>query len=126
MTKPDLYTATQAARVLGLSVKRVRQMIDEGKLTAYSVAPVKIKQLEVIALRNERDASGKITQSDKGMATNSELLRTLKTMNETFIRQLDAVTDSNRRNEENYLQQINALRAELEGLRARKWFRRNV
>ena len=117
MAKPDLYTVTQAARILGLSVKRVRQMIEEGKLTAYSLAPVKIKQLEVLALRNEREAAGKGVKSDKGAAPNTEVLLALNLLQETFTRQLEAVSDSNRRNEENYLQQINQLRAENEALR---------
>lgn len=120
MAKPDLYTATQAAKILGLSVKRIRQMIEEGKLTAYSVGPVKIKQLDVIAMRNERDAEGKGVKSDKGAATNTEVLLALKMLNETFAKQLEAVADSNRRNEENYLQQINTLQAEIKELRLTK------
>jgi excisionase family DNA binding protein len=117
MAKPDLYTVTQAAKILGLSVKRVRQMIEEGKLTAYSVGPVKLKQLDILAMRNEREASGKGVQSDKGAATNTEVLLALRGLSDTFSKQLEAVTDSNRRNEENYLQQINQLRAENETLR---------
>jgi len=120
MAKPDLYTATQAAKILGLSVKRVRQLIEEGKLKAYSVAPVKIKQLDILAMRNEREAAGKGLKSDKGAATNTEVLLALKSLSETFSRQLEAVSEGNRRNEENYLQQINALRAENEALRQAK------
>lgn len=131
MAKPDLYTAPQAAKILGLSVKRVRQMLEEGKLTAYSVGPVKIKQSDIITMRNERDAIGKGVKSDKGAATNTEVLLALKSLNDTFARQLEAVADSNRRQleavsegsrrvEENYLEQIAALRAENEALRQAK------
>jgi len=117
MSKPDLYTATQAAKILGLSVKRVRQLIEEGKLSAYSVGPVKIKQLDILAMRNEREAAGKGPKSDKGAATNTEVLLALQGLSDTFAKQLEAVTDSNRRNEENYLNQINQLRAENTQLR---------
>lgn len=111
MAKPDLYTATQAAKVLGLSVKRVRQIIEEGKLTAYSYGPLKIKQLDVLALRNEREAEGRGPKSDKGAATNTEVLTALQGLQETFTRQLEAVADSNRRNEEFYQAEIQRLRA---------------
>jgi excisionase family DNA binding protein len=114
--KPDLYTVTQASKILGVSVKRVRQMIQEGKLEAYSLGPVKLKQLDILAMRNQRETEGKINQSDKGAATNTEVLLALQGLNNTFMKQLEAVTDSNRRNEENYLQQINELRAEVQRL----------
>ena len=114
--KPDLYTVTQASKILGVSVKRVRQMIQEGKLEAYSLGPVKLKQLDILAMRNQREAEGKINQTDKGAATNTEVLLALQSLNNTFMKQLEAVTDSNRRNEENYLQQIKELRAEVQRL----------
>ena len=117
MAKPDLYTVTQAAKILGLSVKRVRQMIPEGKLEAFSLEPVKLKQLDILAMRNEREAQGKGIKSDKGAATNTEVLMALKTLGETFSRTLEMASESSRRVEENYLEQINQLRAENEALR---------
>jgi hypothetical protein len=117
MAKPDLYTVTQAAKILGLSVKRVRQMIQEGKLEAFSLEPVKLKQLDILAMRNEREAQGKGIKSDKGAATNTEVLMALKTLGETFSRTLEMASESSRRVEENYLEQINQLRAENEALR---------
>ena len=117
-----VYTAPQSAQVLGLSVKRVRQLLKEGKLTKISDNPVTIDQLEVIQLRAEREAIGKV--SSPADSKRDAIAEQIASLNSTFIRQLEIITDSNKRNDENYQREINDLRQEIKDLRARKWWRR--
>jgi hypothetical protein len=139
--KPDLYTVGQASIALGVSIKRVRQMIKEGKLTEYSRNPVTIKQLEVLALRSQRLAEGKSVEAPHikqavGNSRSNEanyLLEQIREIvsgsNEANRRAIEMTNDIAKRNEENLLSQINELKAELATLKAvqvpaKKWFRR--
>lgn len=123
--EPDLYTIPQTAQVLGLSIKRVRQLLSEGKLNKYSDNPQQVIQLDVLALKQKREQQGKITRPATVKA--DALASALESMNATFRTQLDLIASSNQRNEENYLRQINELRDEVNTLRAdksRKWWQR--
>ena len=121
MAKAETYTVTQTAKILGLSVKRVRQLVQEGKLNAHSLGPVKIKQIEVLNLRNQREAQGKFAKASVTQeAVNASVLVALQGLSDTFTRQLEMVTDSNKRNEENLMSQIQQLQAEVATLRARR------
>lgn len=137
--KPDLYTAGQASIALGVSIKRVRQMIKEGKLIEYSRNPVMIKQLEVLALRSQRLAQGKSVEAPhiKQAVGNSrsieanylldQIREIVSGSNEANRRAIEMTNDIAKRNEENLLSQINELKAELSALKAvpaKKWFRR--
>ena len=137
--KPDLYTVGQASIALGVSIKRVRQMIKEGKLTEYSRNPVTIKQLEVLALRSQRLAEGKSveaphikqavgnTRSIEANYLLDQIREIVAGSNEANRRAIEMTNDIAKRNEENLLSQINELKAELSALKAvpaKKWFRR--
>lgn len=54
---PDLITRQQAAALLGLSVGRVRQLYDSGRLTKYrnAVGNLRLSRDEVIALKLARE-----------------------------------------------------------------------
>ena len=121
MAKAETYTVTQSAKILGLSVKRVRQLLQEGKLNAHTLGPVKIKQTDILNLRNQREAQGKSVKVEKSQeAVNASVLVALQGLSDTFTRQLEMVTDSNKRNEENLIGQIQQLQAEIATLRARR------
>lgn len=121
MAKAETYTVTQSAKILGLSVKRVRQLLQEGKLNAHTLGPVKIKQTDILNLRNQREAQGKSVKVEKSQeAVNASVLVALQGLSDTFTRQLEMVTDSNKRNEENLMSQIQQLQAEVATLRARR------
>lgn len=117
-----VYTAPQSAQVLGLSVKRVRQLLKEGKLTKISDNPVTIDQLEVIQLRAEREQLGKT--SPPVDSKRDAIAEQIASLNATFRQQLEMFDNSNKRNEENYLRQIHQLEQDIKDLRARKWWRR--
>lgn len=55
----DTYTVRQAALALGVTVKRIRQMLIEGKLTRYGNQPVTIRQIEVLELREKETSTEK-------------------------------------------------------------------
>ncbi|NDD30965.1 MAG: DNA-binding protein [Proteobacteria bacterium] len=50
----DTYGTSDAARVLGVSPKRVRQMVAAGTLAAVEMNPLRIEQAAVHALRDKR------------------------------------------------------------------------
>lgn len=116
----DTYTVRQTATALGLSQKRVRQLLIEGKLKQYGRNPITIKQLEVLALRDQRIDQGK-SVTPKNSDSSSELLKALAS---TFQKQLEVISESNRHNQENLMSQIQELRAENQALKARKWWQR--
>lgn len=123
--EPDLFTIPQTAQVLGLSIKRVRQLLSEGKLNKYSDNPQQVVQLDVLALKQKREQQGKITRPTT--VKTDALATALESMNATFRTQLDLIAQSNQRNEENYQRQINDLKAEvntLRGNKSKKWWQR--
>lgn len=129
----DTYTVAQTALALGLSHKRIRQLIEEGKLTKHSSNPVTISQLEVLDLKVKREETH-MTRTVSGVtpqhrtAPNDKLLEAITDMitkaNEGTQKALEVVTESAKRNEENLMNQIHKLEAEIESLKKKKkWFR---
>ncbi|MEI8067238.1 MAG: hypothetical protein WCH42_07920 [Actinomycetes bacterium] len=128
--KADTYTVTQASMVLGVSPKRIRQMIAEGKLTAHSESPVTITQTQVLALKATREKSGAVvrTPNPSKPEANADLLAQISELinqsSETNRRAIELVQESAQRNEQNLIGQVNELKAEIERLRARKWYKK--
>lgn len=120
--KPDTYTVPEAGKILGLSTKRVRQLIKEGKIKQYGKDPITITQIDVIAHRTARAEKG-IAVKGKPTATEN-IVSLLEALTGQFQKQLEAIAESNRRNEENLLGQIAILERELERKRSRKWWRK--
>lgn len=50
----DSYSATEAARIIGVSPRRIRQLVDEGKLKPTAFDPLRVLSLDVLAIREER------------------------------------------------------------------------
>lgn len=82
---PDLFTVTQTALALGVSPKRVRQLIQEGKLMPVSYRPVILNQLEVLALRAKR-ADSPIVRKVK-----TDQIRRSKSRDELYIEKIDEI-----------------------------------
>ncbi len=124
----NFYTVRQASQLLGLSPKRVRQLIAEGKLKKVNSSPIMVEQIEVIALREQRENNPIYRkkpppdQVSEMLNKFSELIAGLEANNR---RALEAQDSAHKIIEENYLQQINELRAELDRARARRWYKRN-
>ena len=68
----DLYTVQQSALALNVSDKRVRQLIQEGKLTPVSHNPVMLEQVEVIKLRTIREQTPSVKRARIERATRSK------------------------------------------------------
>lgn len=129
--KTDTYTVQQASMALGVTPKRVRQMIAEGKLSAHSTEPVTLKQSEVIELKINREKSGAArtpNESSKGVSknANADLLAQISNLieqsSETNRRAIELVQVSAERNEQNLIAQVNELKAEVARLRARRFW----
>ena len=122
------YTVRQTAQLLGLTVKRVRQLLNEGKLTRVATDPIiLIDQIEVIEFRKVREADPRKSPAYSTYNKKTELDKLVESFQKTIEnnrRALEMSTEANKRVEENYLRQIQELRTELERARARRWFKR--
>ena len=118
----DTYTVKQTALALGITEKRVRQLLQEGKLTPVGETPVRIDQLEVLNLRNQREQNARVIKA-RGKKANAtqDLVETMKLfldeMRASSEKQLLTLEETSRRNEENYLRQLAELKAENEKLK---------
>ena len=135
--KADTYSVAQSALALGVSPKRVRQLIDEGLLIKHSIAPITIKQSEVIDLKMKREQAGthrnpqRTVEASRASQTTQRELDILekitKIMESTLAdKQLSIETKEvqAQRDKDNLIAQINELKAENERLRARKWWKK--
>lgn len=52
---PESLSATHAARILGISPRRVRQLAEEGRLSTVATDPLRLSKVEVLALREKRE-----------------------------------------------------------------------
>lgn len=59
MRLEDSYSATEASKILGLSPKRIRQLVEEKKLSATQRNPLRVSAVEVLAMREKRASEGK-------------------------------------------------------------------
>ena len=121
------YTVRQTAQLLNLSPKRVRQMITEGKLTKVNESPVLVEMRQVLALRDQREADPRYRkqpppdQVTQLLENFQKIIASVEEMNQKALTMRD---EAQARNEENYLSQINQLKADLEAERARRWFKK--
>ena len=124
----NCYTVRQASQILGLSPKRVRQLITEGKLKKLNSAPVMVEIVEVLALREQRE-NNPIYKKKPPPDQVAEMLEKFGSIiagiEQSNTRAIEAQVLAYKINEENYLRQINELRADLERARARRWYKRN-
>jgi hypothetical protein len=118
----DRYTVKETALALGISDKRVRQLITEGKLIPVSLRPVMLDQLEVINLRELRaqlptikkarnDAIARSKNRDALLVDQFQTL--INQIMENSQKQLDSVTDALKYEKENYLKVLVEKEAEI-------------
>jgi hypothetical protein len=80
---PDSYTCTEAARLLGVSARRIRQLAEEGRLGIVQESPLRVSAGEVITLRDSRKKQGiKVKPSSPKSSLNLELLEALQAARE--------------------------------------------
>lgn len=112
------YTAAQAAQVLGRSVKRVRQMIQEGKLEVVpSSEPVRVTAVSVHELRNTLRTQG--TKTGRAPTATGLTFEQVKELVENLTTKALEISQAERAAVEAMRQQTEAaLRAELDQTRA--------
>jgi hypothetical protein len=129
----DTYTVAEAAKILGLSPKRIRQLIEQDRLVKKADNPIRVAQRQVLALKKEREESGQSSKPVSARPANnpdlsSQLERILSEINENNRRAITALEQASEMKETAYLEQIANLKAELWDLRnapqGRKWFRK--
>ena len=122
----DLFTVQQSAIALEVSPKRVRQLIQEGKLTPVSHNPVMLEQAEVIKLRTIRIETPSVKRAKAERVTRSksrdELLldkfsELIAQVNENQRRQLETVTASMQAERDNFYKLLAEKDAEIASLR---------
>lgn len=80
---PDSYSCTEAAKLLGVSARRIRQLAEEGRLGIVQESPLKVSAQEVIALRDNRKKQGiKVKPASPKSSLNLELLQALEAARE--------------------------------------------
>ena len=115
----DSYTVKQTALALGVSEKRVRQMIREGKLKQLGTDPVIVSQEEVLELRSKRELSSRVVKArtDKQNAFIDSVKLLIEQTSLNHQRAITALEESSKRIEENYQRQLNELKAENDKLK---------
>lgn len=131
----DSYTATEASKLLGVSTKRVRQLVDEKKLEGVrNSAPLKIKAESVHKLRDERgtkkpESSGLLTLNEVALLIDqareagerSALLAiTAREDSEKYLREALAQEQAERKEATEKLLLMSSRLAELEAAQANK------
>jgi hypothetical protein len=126
VSKKDSYSPPEAGRVLGLSPRRIRQLAEADQLEATQWSPLRVSQESVIRLRSTKGV--KVDRQQTKQTPELELLKQaldqLKASQELLVRQLTTGREIEQVKEQNYLQQIAELKAELERAQTRKLFRR--
>lgn len=74
----DDYGAAEAARLLGLSPRRVRQLVDSGGLEAVSRQPLRVSAVSVLALRATRKEDVQEQENRGEMASAAAVAATLE------------------------------------------------
>ena len=126
--KVDSYTVAQTALALGVSTKRIRQLIEQGKLIKIGESPVIVSQLEVLELKAQREKNKGVSIARKGReqvqasGIADQLSKIVETINENNRRAIETMERAEALNREAYTQRINDLQAEIKSLKARKWW----
>lgn len=131
----DSYTTTEASKLLGVSTKRVRQLVEEKKLEGVrNSAPLKIKAESVHKLRDERgtkkpESSGLLTLSDIALLIDqaresgersAQLAITAREDSEKYLREALAQEQAERKEATEKLLLMSSRLAELEAAQANK------
>lgn len=130
----ETYTVKQSALALGISEKRVRQLIQERKLKAVSFSPVTLSQVEVLDLRNLRANSPRIREATiakrERAKSRDELLieqfsLLISQVTETQQKQIETVTHALETERENFYRLLSEKDQEIARLNSRRFFRRS-
>jgi hypothetical protein len=109
----DGYTAAQAAKVMGISERRVRQLAAAGRLKIVGTKPLLVSQLDVIKHRKQQQTN---SQESPSSGITPETLQEMVTAVVTAM--MPMMLESRDKAEEALKTELAALRAENTQLRA--------
>ena len=122
----DLFTVQQTALALEVSPKRIRQLIQEGKLTPVSYKPVMLEQVEVMRLRALRADTPTVRRARAEKATRGksrdELLidkfsEIIERADTRWERQLETIKESQQTERDNFFKLLAEKDSEIARLR---------
>jgi len=130
----DAITVTEASQILGVSAKRVRQLIAERRLNKVGESPVKVSQKEVLSLHASRQNNptairSSVPKKDPTLAI-VEVIREMQAEHRAQVAELvegikaEAQKQllSAEMNQNNLIAEINRLKAENEALSKKRRF----
>jgi len=130
----DAITVTEASQILGVSPKRVRQLIAERRLNKVGESPVKVSQKEVLSLHASRQNNpaairSSVPKKDPTLAI-VEVIREMQAEHRAQVAELvegikaEAQKQllSAEMNQNNLIAEINRLKAENEALSKKRRF----
>jgi hypothetical protein len=101
-TNQDSYSASQAAKVLGVSPRRIRQLVEDKRLKVTQKKPLRVSAVGVLAMRDKRKAEG-VSVRPKSSNESELLAQAIKVLEETnlnYRKMITAGEESARRNED--------------------------
>lgn len=111
----DTYSAADAARVLRVSERRVRQLVDDGHLDVVQEKPLRISARSVIEERKRRERSPKPETSAAGPMDSAQLRELVSALVSDLM---PLALEGHRRVEDSLREELAASRAEAQQLRA--------
>lgn len=132
----DTYGREQAARVLGVSPRRVSQLVESGRLVVAQEKPLRVTAESVNTLRAERRekpnaTSGAKTPPDSVAEQVTRIVEMLKAeqrlaleAGESLLHEVQSQRDEYRDTAERLRSQVDELRAQLDAAQSRKWWKR--
>jgi hypothetical protein len=118
---PDTLTAAQAAEVLGVSARRVRQFVQERRLDVARTKPLAITAGSVERLAQERSTSGTVAvhSASTGLRDLGAIVEILRTEHAATLAALEARVSDVVAHRDALTEQVQDLRGALDAERAR-------
>lgn len=118
---PDTLTASQAAELLGVSARRVRQFVQEGRLSVARQKPLAVTVSSVEELAEERSGGGAVAvrSASAGLGNLGAIVEVIRAEHAATLAAMDARAADLAAHRDSLTEQVEHLRSELDRERAR-------
>lgn len=113
---PDTLTASQAAELLGVSARRVRQFVQEGRLSVARQKPLAVTLSSVEKLAGERSGGGAVAMrsASTGLQNFGAIVEVLRSEHAATLAAMEARTSDLIAHRDSLTEQVEHLRSELD------------
>lgn len=113
---PDTLTASQAAELLGVSARRVRQFVQEGRLSVARQKPLAVTLSSVENLAGERSGGGAVAMrsASTGLQNFGAIVEVLRSEHAATLAAMEARTSDLIAHRDSLTEQVEHLRSELD------------